>query len=389
MSDYTFSGKKPPHISFSQINLGLCPFKYLHCRLIGDMKERNNAMDLGSLVHQIIYAYTDICVKNRTEGDYEILCKIIDSEFDKNEYSEEIYKEAREICINFGEREGSIDFSKILDYEKRKNVEIGIDSLGKKIIIQVVIDRVNFYRADKGTVLEIIDYKNQLNIITKTDIDKHDQLNLYKMIAARYLYPNNDFVKIGIWHTRYNFVRWGELKTVKDCAVEFDNTEHFLKRQWERLQNAKEYPPVKGPACFDYGQCSVMAKGECPLWTKKQTEAMYVSESIDDKVNAYRKMKLDIENLRKQIKKHFEQTPNKEIGGKMVGFKKSVTSAYFVKPWYKYCEDHEIKIDDITIAQTEAEKAIKRFKKPVKMNENEQKEISIMIRQKVKTDFKI
>ena len=116
---------------------------------------------------------------------------------------------------------------------------------------------------------------------------------------------------------------------------------------------------------------------------------MYVSESIEDKVNAFRKLKLDMEYLRTQIKKHFEEKPNKIIGGKMVGFENSVSSAYYVKPWFKYCNEKKIPIDDITIAKGEAEKAIKRFKKPVKMNEAEQKEISDMSFQKVSTKFKL
>lgn len=384
--NYTFDGEKPDHISHSQINLGKCLYKYLRLRLLQDIKNESAPMALGKIIHEIIYKYTDELVKQRLQADYELLTTVIENVFRETNYSEEVYKDAREIAIQFGERE--IGYDKILAYEQKKKVKIGSDKFGKDIIIELVIDRVNSYR-EHGTVLELIDYKNQFNILTQADVEKHDQLNMYKYLSCEFLYPNFDWVRIGVHFTRYNFVRWGELKRVKDCSIDFDNMQNYLIRQWERLQNSQEYPPQRGAACFEYNQCPVMEMGECPLWTKKQVDALCVSEIIEDKINAYRKLLLDADTLKAQIRKHFENNANKVIGGKTCGFQKRVTSSYLVKPWYEYCAKLGIDIGKAKISKTEAEKPINKFKKITSMDLDQQKEIHTLQVEIVGTNFKL
>lgn len=378
---------KPDHISNSQINLCKCPYKYLKLRLEKSINEDNIAMQRGAAVHEIIAKYTDWCVKNRTDGDAEELDRIIDSIFNKGKYPEEIYQEIRETIIKFGERE--MLFKSILDYERMSKVKIGTDKFGKEIMLDVVIDRVNSYRGDKGTVLEIIDYKNQMNILTKADVDKHEQLKIYKYVACKYLYKNYDYVRVGIYHTQYNFIRWGEMEKVSDLAIEFDNTEKYLIRQWEWIINRTEYKPIMSEACWQYGMCPVMSAGKCPLWTKERTEAMRISDKITDMIAAYRKLDSDSKELKKKISKHFETAMPEEIHGKLVGYQQSISTQYVVKQLLEYCKKYDINFDEMTISKTEAEKIISQYKKPALMTEDELNEIKAMQKYKVSSSFKI
>lgn len=379
--------EKLDHISYSQIQTAKCLYKYLRLRLLKDIEEDNLALQLGSLVHQVIYKYTSFCIKNKTDSDFGTYETIYEQVFNEEKYPEEIYQEGKDITIKFCERE--IGYNKILDHEHRRRVKIGEDKEGKDIILELVIDRVNSYTADYGNVIEIIDYKNQVNILSPADVQKHEQLNIYKYAAAKHLYKNNDWIKIGVWHTRWDFCRWGELQKISDLAVEFDNIEKYLLRQWDRIINAEEYVPKRCGACWDYGQCAVMAIGECPLWTEKEMKDLSISGKIEDKIHAYRKLDADAKALKKIISKHFETNSAIEVDDKKVGYEKRESVSYLVKPWHEYTTSKEINIDDITISKTEAEKAINKWKKIKNMDGEELRELEPMQQKKMSSTFKI
>ena len=76
--DYTFKGKKPDHISASQINTGACLYKYLRLRLRQDISDTNESMTIGHFMHKVIYEYTAYCMKAKDEGDFQEMDKIFD-----------------------------------------------------------------------------------------------------------------------------------------------------------------------------------------------------------------------------------------------------------------------------------------------------------------------
>ena len=194
---------KPDHISHNQIQLGRCPLKYETLRLKKELKEDKPALTEGSIVHDIIYEYTKACVEQGMDGDFELMNKLIEEKYDDS-LPQDMYLSMREYLLIFAQK--GIDKDSILDYERDETVTIGQDDEGKPIKVQVKIDRVNTYRTPRGAVVEVLDYKNQMNIIPKEEIENNLQLRIYRYVALQHLYPWADYIRVGIYHTRYNWI---------------------------------------------------------------------------------------------------------------------------------------------------------------------------------------
>ena len=64
---------KPNHISHSQIQLGRCLYRYKQMKIERKYKDESVPMELGGLVHHIIYTYSKECIENKLEADYPYL----------------------------------------------------------------------------------------------------------------------------------------------------------------------------------------------------------------------------------------------------------------------------------------------------------------------------
>jgi DNA-directed RNA polymerase subunit RPC12/RpoP len=415
--------RKPDHLSPSQIEIGKCPYKYYRLRLLRDIPNEGIQLDKGKAIHEIVYRYTDFCIKNKTEGDFEQLQKIVNSVFDEIQLPETEYIEIRETAIKFGEN--GIQFERILEYERREVINItdpgnedvyykclkcdhsfsqkydtankgympeGIECprCGHKeieqttILMEIVIDRVNSYRGDNGSVIEFEDFKNQMNILTKKEVNEHEQLNIYKYLGAKYLYPNFDYVRTGIHHLRYSFTRWSDMTKVNDCFIEFENMEKYLQRQWSRLITTNEWSPICGEQCWKYGGCPVLLSDECPMYTKDKVNELKVSENIEDKIRAYKKLNLEASELKTIIYNYFKENQCLKVDNKIVGYQPSFSYKYRLKPFVEYCNEKKIDYSSLTISKTDAEKVIKIKK----MNESQAAEVKTLQEETATSTFK-
>lgn len=349
-NNYKYTGPKPDHISATQIERGRCLYKYMRSRLQGD-ELQNEPMREGKFVHEVIYRYTKFCVESKTVSDFEEFNRIFDEEFTRAQLPETIYTSARENLIKWAER--GIEFDKILDYEERHTVEF---EPGKKIM--AVFDRTNSYTDERGSILEIIDYKNSMKILTNTEVEKHEQLRIYKHLAANYIYKNFDYIRCGIYHTRYDRMRWTDMQHVRDMTGEFENTEKMISRQWARLIESEEYPPEEGDQCWEYGGCPYMIDGSCPLYTPDRVHEMAAAGDLESQIRAYRKMDHDAKQLKKTIQKQFETRIGIEVDGKFTGYKLSPSYKYELAQLIEYFEKYDIKNYTALISKTDAERMI-------------------------------
>lgn len=342
--------KKPNHLSYSQINLGRCPYAYKRIRLDGDYEADNEHIRLGTLKHQVIYEYTKKCVKDHISNDFELMDKLIKKHFNKSGLEEKHYCEVRQSLLDWAERDFSWD--DIVGCEIPYDVELvgGVKIKGS-------IDRINAYELDGERVLEITDYKNTLKYTKKGEVVVDLQLRIYVFIACVYLYPGFTKVRRGIPHLRHGFTMWSDYEYVSELAGEFEATEEFINRQWERLIEAEDYPCCKSDQCWEYNGCPVMLDGKCPAWSKAEVKRM-MSGSIEDKVRALRKITQDHKDLKAELSAHFNINDPIEVDGSFVGYSQTHSHKY---AWaiVEWAETNGVDLRKITLSKSVVEKAIK------------------------------
>lgn len=377
--------KKPDHISYSQIETGQCLYKYKMIRLLKKIHVGGPAMTEGSMVHQVIYEYTKKCVEERIDSDFELIQELINKHFKKSKLGEGRYIEIRDNLLEFAEK--GVRFDTFLDFEKKFNVELDD---GQGSVIDGIIDRVNCYKTEEGSAIEFIDYKNQRNIMTEQEVSDNLQLKIYKYIGCDYLYPSYDIVRVGIYHTMYNYIRWSPMQKIKDLSYEFEGTRTFLNRQHERLLKTPDdqYLPQKGEACWKYGGCDVMKAGLCPLYTDKEINRIKEEGSVEDKVRIVRKLDIERASILSDLKTHFKDNDNIEVDGKKVGYVPSVTTKYDLLDFKKFADRMSVPLTGISISKTDAEKAIKKVKKLDELEESDASELEQSRVRSSSTSFK-
>ncbi len=376
--------KKPDHISHSQIQLGRCLYRYQQMKIEKKYKDENIPMKLGGLVHHVIYTYSKECIENKLEADYDLMSEIIEKEFSESGLPEEYYQQVRISCLKFGEH--GFDYNTLLDYERRFRMDLGKDMVGNLILIDGIIDRVNCYDTPNGACLDIIDYKNQINILTATDVRDHQQLNMYRYALLMHLYRNEGFYlsRTGIYFTRYDFIRWaGRMVHVNELSEELESIEMGLIRQWNRLILSKEYLPERGNWCFQYSGCPVMLAGQCPLWTEKEMEQMRSNKIVSDKIRLLRVQKFSQKVLLSEVKELVDiGDDNFEVDGDMVGFEANKSYKYKLDEFYNFVADKGADLSDLMLTKTDAEKVVKRMKKEKLL---EEKDLEMIEGMKVET----
>lgn len=355
--------KKPDHISHSAIQTGKCLLKYKHLVLLEDVKDERVEMDIGKLKHEIIYEYSRQCIKQKLESDFELMDKLVDKMFKESKLSMDYYENVRQCCINFGEK--GFRYESMLDFEKHDTITIGQDKSGKDIKVEFVIDRIDAWDSKDGATLGVLDYKSNKNVLTKADVNNHPQLKLYQYIACRYLYPKGFYMsRKGIYYLEYNFTRWGgPAQSMGDLADQFDNTEHFLILQWDRLINTDDdkYLPERGDHCFEYGGCPVMLKCKCPLWTGEEMNNWKGEHTIKDKTRLVRildhERKMALDELKTLV-----GDKEYEVDGYKVGYQGKESYKYdFVKMTEYFQENHVIlEPESISFGKTEVDKVLKK-----------------------------
>jgi hypothetical protein len=351
--------QKPDHISATQIETGKCLYKYYRLRLLKDIGEDTLPKRLGKCVHDVISNYTDHCVKNKIDGDFEQLELLIQKYADEYKIPDGEYHDMRRNLCEFGEQ--GINFDTILEYEVEQNVEF---LPGKKIIVK--LDRLDSFVNSSGhSVLRIRDYKNSMKIYSAGDVEESMQLKIYKIIAAFFLYPGFDYIQVGIHHTRYNFVRWGELERIKDLGTEREEMINFLDRQYSRLLETEDYQPEKGESCWKFGGCEVMVCGECPAYKgyDKKNYDDFIDAEILEKARAAKYYDIQAKELSKDVRLYFKDAKCEELDGTLTGYHSTESFGYNLGKFVKFAEREGIDLNDLEIGKTAAEKALKKSRK--------------------------
>ncbi len=345
------------HISHSQIQTGRCMLKYKKLVIDEEYHTGNERQTLGNCVHKIVYTYGKHLLKEKMDADYDAMVKIIDHYFDEFNLSENLYRDVRKALILFGER--GMSFEKVLDLEKLWKIEF---SKGK--FIYAVIDRINTYQVGSKTIIEIIDYKNHLNILSKTDVDNHEQLALYRYLACRFIHKGFDKVRVGIHHLMHNWITWGEMRSIDDLGREFEAMEGYLLRQYARLLEKGNFEPTMGNQCYEYGGCPILLDGKCPLFKKKKVEEIYRSNDVKSMVTIIRTMDMHRQQMIDRVKDLVKDKTFFEVEGKLAGYVPGDSYSYDAAKVIDFCKRYNVSCDLKDFNVKSVERLFKDYFKP-------------------------
>lgn len=348
----TGGGSKPDHISYSQIQGGRCLYRHLLVRIRKEVKDTSEAMHVGAFVHKVLEKYIGRCLEMKTDADAETMRETINESMNRM-VPEARFPELYECLMTFAER--GFDPETILEVEKSFHVEFspGMWMDGR-------IDRVNSYEGPDGTILEIIDYKHTARVMTEAEVKEDLQLRIYRAMAVDHIWPGHNLVRVGIYHTRYNVLRWsGEPEPVLDVAKGGEAITAMLERQWKRLHDTpiEGMKPEPSPQCWEYGGCPVMLAGKCPKFSAKSIEKMAGGKDIEDRVRAARAMKAELDKTVKRLKGDMQESSPITVDGKEVGFKFSASKKWPLVPTYEWMTGHGLSLGHVRVSETDVRKA--------------------------------
>jgi hypothetical protein len=351
--------EKREHISFSQINCFSCPYKYKMIYIDKAIKKENQFMTLGRYVHLAISIYTKDCIAHKVDSDFDLMESAIKKASLEEKLADDQLIEAREILLNFAER--NIDFDKIIDQEKEFTLELLDGGL-----VNGIIDKVISYQDQSGNrILGIQDYKNYFRNPTQTEVDNSLQLRIYRWAALTELYKNFDYVQLAIYNTRFNYMSYGKLEPVAELGNEIESIGNFLNQKYKDIKTAKEFTCIKSDACFEYGNCPVMLQGLCPAYSKDEVERMVNSEDIKELVFAIKQMEAKLKDAKAKLKARMKDSAPIEIDGNTVGFMPSFSYKYLLEALLYLKEKYFIEISKIDVSKTTVESLLKKkYKKP-------------------------
>jgi len=348
--------KKKDHISYSQIESGRCLLRYKEVYLQEKYNNDSDAKNLGKCVHSILEDYIDYCVKERQDGDYEKMQELIDHWFGQYNISESFYMDLRKSLIRAGER--GFEQDNILEYERHSEIDIG-----RGIKIQYVIDLCRAYALKNGkTLLQIIDHKNTVNILSKTEVEAHEQLKLYKFLACNFIHKNFDYVQVGINHTRYNYIQFGDMEEVASLSTEFELMENWLERQWSRLILSNEYPAERSSTCSEYGGCPKLLDGSCPAWSDKELRTAQKKADTPTIIQLLRGIDVLRSHFLGKLKDNIQSGKFMVVDGKQAGYRVVESYTYNVDKAVKYCHDYGIPLEKVDgFSKTDFERSMRKW----------------------------
>ena len=341
------------HISYSQIETFKCAGRYKMIYIDKSIERGSIFMTTGKVVHNAIRLYSKACIKAKCENDFELMENAIKEALKEEKTTSEQEIEIRELLLDFAEE--NLYYNVILDCEKEFNIKIDEGE------VKGIIDRVNSYRDQQGNrILEIIDYKTSFRNYTESEVDNLLQLRIYRWAALKELYKNYDFVRLGIYNTRYQFCRFGKTVEISTLGKEVESIENFLNEQWNKIKKCSEYPFIKSEACLEYAGCPIMIVGLCPAYSKKEVERMLKSEDIIEQVQAIRKLKIQIADAIAKLKTYFITNDPIIVDGDPVGFKSNISYKYLLSGLQKLDKKYDLKLGSLEISKTAAEKIFKK-----------------------------
>jgi len=344
---------RPDHISYSQIVTGKCLYRYLVTRILQTIPSENYWMRVGSFVHEVLHEYVKSGMEEGWSADAGTMEEVFEKHWQSARLKEEDYPDLRECMWAFAERG--------FDPETIANVEHAFQTdIGDGVIVAGRLDRVNVYKQDGLQVMEIIDYKHTGKIWSTEEVRRDLQLRIYRYMAMRHLWPGFDLVRVGVFHTRYNFLRWeGDPVPELEAAKDNDSIEQMLHRQWDRLIKTptKDCVPEPGEHCWQYGGCPVLEAGKCPAYEDGKLEGGIEQEDIVSMVRAVRAWNLRVKTTRDRLKTMFQERAPMDVDGKRVGYKEVGSTSYPIVSFYPLAIDRGLSLDHVSVTETAVNKA--------------------------------
>lgn len=346
---------KIKHISWSQIDAARCLYYYQNVYLKERYPEADTAPKIaGHCAHKIIFDYTRYLYTQRIDSDFDAMEKIINTNFKAYNLPETEYRPLRGALLDFGER--GVIIENLLGMEKETTIEFL-----PGMFFKAIIDRINGYRLKAyGSCLEIIDYKNHNNILSKTDVEKSEQLDIYKYICCKFLFPGYDHVRVGIHHIQYNYVVFSDWQKIANLEKDFENMGAYLARQWQRIRQETEYPAQRCINCGKYGGCPILHAGDCPLYTTAQMNKIINGQDVGEMVRLYRQADAVRAAVLARLKEFVQENGPVLVDGKLWGYTISESYKYDIGMALEFCRKYNIPTEKIkSFNKADFEKAIK------------------------------
>lgn len=354
----------PDHISYSQVQMGRCLHAYDKIYLGEEYEDDRSALTYGKLVHETIFEYTRECIERNIEADFELMDELIDRKFKESGLEQGYYPEFRNNLIRYGEK--GFRHDRILDFERKFREEIGTDEQGKPVILEGVIDRIDVYDNFGTAVVEIIDYKNQQNIESQTDIYDDQQLWVYTMVAMMHLYKGKFFaLRKGKYFTRYNYLVYDRDQPydVNEVVSQFDTMEKWLIQAHNRIRYEKDRSPTKCAQCHAHTGCPILKAGECPAWDPEKAEDM-IGDDVEAVVRRARLLKFqlkeEVDRLKELVLRSDEPM---EVDDEELGWYKRDSYKYKAEEVINELDNAHVDCGSLTLSKADVDKLVKKAQK--------------------------
>jgi hypothetical protein len=329
--------KKKNYLSHTQCQVGRCPKRYDMIYNKGEYKQLESLpLILGKFSHKFAEDYVNHCIKNKVDGDPEIMDTIFQKLWTEYKIPESEYKELYEECLIFAEKNVNID--SVLDTEKRFHVEF---APGKFVDGIRDLDRIYGFRGLKkktedNQILTIIDYKRTAKILKKEET-LTDQLKIYTLSVYEDL-PKFPYYRRAIYYLKYNIIVAYEDEDnptpLQDIKIEVEETRDMLLRDWEKLKEAKEFPAIAGEWCYEYGGCPMLQDGSCP-----KIQKVVDFKDIEGTIRKALQMNTQLKELKKIIEAYIDSNGNVKVDGKEIGYEETEKITYDFEPAYNFCKE--------------------------------------------------
>ncbi len=185
----------------------------------------------GKLVHRVLELIFEWAIREEFYGmisdQVELVNQFYDQAFSESVCGYGLYQEGLSLVRNYFKCNPRIDSLKIIDTEKKFDLEIG----GHRFI--GYIDRIDKIGDDS---IEVVDYKTNRVLFSEEEMENDIQVGVY-IIAIRKLFPWIQNVSFSFSMLRHNV----DLKTHRS-EEQLSDFERYLSITLKEIENCKEYP---------------------------------------------------------------------------------------------------------------------------------------------------
>lgn len=316
--------------SYSRINEFDCPRYYKFKRIDKLPTLSSPILEVGSLAHNIIEAYTNHLKEKNLTTDITTLPEIAESIFFAEPHPDGIMQEVMDLASKFGK--GFI-FNKDTFYGSE--LLLGIDEKGNqvekgktdwrdwdwgKVYFSGKIDRID---VEDNRIL-ITDYKSGYNV----EQDKR-QLAIYAWLVHS-IFPEMDTFQV-----QNHFVRFGYATPPEEITLaEIEKTKKWVAKKVKQIEAEKEFNPKPGPRC---AYCGYIAKcGQMVELQKTGLPALNTPEKAVEWAGKILIVKEVVKRAEGILKEYCKEKGAVDLGTGAYGY--NYSESLKVKDVEKFCE---------------------------------------------------